>query len=51
MLLKFGISSLILRTVLSVVLSVVMYGAILVFLKNEVAMEYLDKIMGRIKEG
>lgn len=48
-LLKIGVSSLILRTILSVVLSVGMYGAILVFLKNEIAMEYLDKIVGRIK--
>lgn len=48
-LLKIGVSSLILRTILSVVLSVGMYGAILVFLKNEIAMEYLDKIVARIK--
>lgn len=48
-LLKIGVSSLILRTILSVVLSVGMYGAILVFLKNEIAMEYLNKIVGRIK--
>ncbi|WP_304682049.1 flippase [Lactobacillus taiwanensis] len=47
-LLKIGISSLILRTVLSVVLSICMYGAILVFLKNQIAMEYLDKIIDRI---
>lgn len=48
-LLKIGVSSLILRTILSVVLSVGMYGAILVFLKNEIAMEYLDKIVARMK--
>ncbi|WP_289758497.1 flippase [Lactobacillus taiwanensis] len=47
-LLKIGISSLILRTVLSVVLSICMYGAILVFLKNQIAMEYLGKIIDRI---
>lgn len=49
-LLKLGISSLILRTVLSVGLSVIMYGAILVFLKNEIALEYLNKIMNRMRK-
>lgn len=49
-LLKLGISSLILRTVLSVGLSVIMYGAILVFLKNEIALEYLNKVIDRMKK-
>lgn len=49
-LLKLGISSLILRTVLSIGLSVIMYGAILVFLKNEIALEYLNKIMNRMRK-
>lgn len=49
-LLKLGISSLILRTVLSVGLSVIMYGAILVFLKNEIALEYLNKVIDRIRK-
>lgn len=49
-LLKLGISSLILRTVLSVGLSVIMYGAILVFFKNEIALEYLNKIMNRMRK-
>lgn len=48
-LLKVGIPSLILRTTLSVMLSVIMYGAILVFLKNEIALEYLDKVTNRLK--
>ena len=47
-LLKIGISYLILRTALSVILSVLMYGAILVFLKNEVALEYLAKVKNKI---
>ena len=49
-LLKLGISSLILRTVLSVGLSVIMYGAILVFFKNEIALEYLNKVIDRIRK-
>lgn len=49
-LLKMGISSLLLRIVFSVFLSVVIYGAILIFLKNEVAIEYLNKVIDRIKE-
>lgn len=47
-LLKIGINSVVLRTILSVVLSVIIYSAILVFLKNEVAMEYLQKVINRI---
>lgn len=49
-LLKSGISSLILRTVLSVGLSVIMYGAILVFLKSEIALEYLNKVIDRMRK-
>lgn len=49
-LLKLGISSLILRTVLSIGLSVIMYGAILVFLKNEIALEYLNKVIDRMRK-
>lgn len=48
-LLKIGVSSLVLRTVSSVILSIAMYGAILIFLKNEIAMEYLNKIIERLK--
>lgn len=47
---KQGISSLMLRTILSIVFSVLMYGSILIFLKNEVAMEYLDKVLDRIRK-
>ncbi|QNQ82763.1 flippase [Lactobacillus sp. PV012] len=46
-LLKMGISSLILRTILSVVLSVGIYGAILVLCKNKIAYDYLEKIKQR----
>lgn len=49
LLLKIGISSLILRTLLSVILSIWMYGAVLVVLKDDVAMEYLSKVVERIK--
>lgn len=49
-LLKLGISSLILRTVLSIGLSVIMYGAILVFLKNKIALEYLNKVIDRMRK-
>ncbi len=49
LLLKVGISSLMLRTILSVILSIGMYAAILVFLKDEMAMEYLSKVIERIK--
>lgn len=47
---KQGISSLMLRTILSIVFSVLMYGSILIFLKNEVAMEYLDKVLDRLRK-
>lgn len=43
LLLKFGIQSLIIRTIFSVILSVIIYGAILIFLNNSIAMEYLNK--------
>lgn len=46
-LLKIGISPLILRTILSVVLSVGIYGAILVLCKNKIAYDYLEKIRQR----
>lgn len=46
-LLKIGISSLILRTILSVILSVGIYGAILVLCKNKIAYDYLEKIKQR----
>lgn len=48
-LLKIGISSVIPRTILSVVLSICMYGSILVLLKNDMAMEYLNRISERLK--
>lgn len=48
LLLKIGITSLILRTILSVVLSVGMYGAILIVLKDKIAMDVLAKLEGRL---
>lgn len=42
---KIGISNLWIRTIFSIVLSVGIYGAILVFLKNDVALEYLSKLL------
>lgn len=48
LLLKIGIDSIIWRTIFSVIMSIIIYGAILIVLKNEIAMEYLNKIMKRI---
>ena len=47
--LKIGVSSLTIRTLLSVVLSVGIYAAILVLMNNDIAMEYIEKIYSRIK--
>lgn len=49
-LLKIGVSSLMLRTILSIILSVGIYSAILIFLKDDMAMEYLSKVIERIKK-
>lgn len=49
LLLKMGIKSLILRTILSVILSIIMYGAILVLLKNDIAINILSKVYERFK--
>lgn len=46
-LLKIGIHSLILRTILSVLLSVIIYGAILVLSKNELVYQLLEKYIKR----
>ena len=48
-LVKIGISSMIWRTALSIVLSVSIYAAILVALKNNIVMEYIDKICDGIR--
>lgn len=48
-LLKLGISSLVLRTILSVILSVGIYSAILVLCGNKIAMNYVGKIRKRIR--
>lgn len=48
LLLRAGITLLILRTVLSVILSVIIYAAVLVLLKNEVMFEFIDKVKSRI---
>ena len=50
LLLKAGISSMILRTILSVILSVGIYGAILIFLNNSVATEFLGKLKSRLRK-
>lgn len=47
-LLKIGVSSLILRTLLSIVLSAGIYGAILVVLKNKIVLNLLSKIKERL---
>lgn len=47
-LLKIGVNSLYLRIVLSVILSIVIYGAILVFFKNNIALQYIKKIKEKI---
>ena len=39
-----GFQSMLLKTILSVVLSVVIYGAILVLMKNKIALDMLDKV-------
>ena len=48
-LLKIGVSSLMLRTILSIILSIGIYSAILIFLKDDMAIEYLSKVIERIK--
>lgn len=48
-LLKVGVSSLILRTLLSVILSTGIYGSILVVLNNDVMMKYLNKVIDKIR--
>ena len=48
-LVKIGISSMMWRTALSIVLSVSIYAAILVALKNNIVMEYIDKICDGIR--
>lgn len=48
LLLKAGISSLILRATLSVIFSVGIYGAILIFLDNSVATDFLNKLKIKI---
>lgn len=48
-LLKIGIDSLVWRTLLSVVLSAGIYGAILVALNNDIVMGYLNKMLGRVR--
>lgn len=45
----FGFNSLILKTIFSVILSVIMYGAILVLLQNKIALSVLDKIKQVVK--
>ena len=47
-LLKIGISSLIVRTILSIILSTSIYGAILVALNDEIALDLLIKIKERL---
>lgn len=47
-LLKIGIASLFLRMIFSIIMSILIYGAVLVALKNEIAIEYIDKIKNRI---
>lgn len=49
-LLKIGISSLILRTILSIILSVGIYGAILILCKNKIAYDYLGKFKQRFNK-
>ncbi|QNQ83121.1 hypothetical protein FP435_01030 [Lactobacillus sp. PV037] len=49
-LLKIGISSLVLRTIFSVFLSVGIYGAILVLCKNKIAYNYLEKFKQRFQK-
>lgn len=46
-LLKIGIISLIVRTILSIILSTIIYGAILVALKNEIVIALLSKIRNK----
>ena len=48
-LLKVGIPSLILRTILSVILSVGIYGAILVLCGNRIALGYLEKLQRKFR--
>lgn len=46
---NFGFDSLILKTIFSVVLSVIMYGAILVLLGNKIALSMLDRVKMIVK--
>ncbi|MGQ5708293.1 flippase [Lactobacillus sp. PSON] len=46
---KIGFDSLILRTIFSVVLSVIIYAAILILCRNNIAEEYLDKAKMMVK--
>lgn len=48
-LLKIGVTSLTIRILLSVVLSVGIYLSILVLLNNDIAMEYIEKIYAKFK--
>ncbi len=48
-LLKIGVTSLTIRVLLSVILSVGIYLSILVLLNNDIAMEYIEKIYAKFK--
>ena len=47
---NFGFQSMLLKTILSIILSVVIYGAILVLMKNKIALDTLDKAKMILKD-